>query len=44
MTPPTSDAYYNSSLNEIVFPAGILQSPGFRLDAVDAINYGSIAS
>ncbi len=42
MTPPTSDAYYNSSLNEIVFPAGILQAPGFRLDAVDAINYGGI--
>jgi putative endopeptidase len=42
MTPPTSDAYYSSSLNEIVFPAGILQPPAFRLDAVDAINYGAI--
>ena len=42
MTPPTSDAYYNPSLNEIVFPAGILQPPAFRLDAVDAINYGAI--
>ncbi len=42
MTPPTSNAYYNPSLNEIVFPAGILQPPIFRVDAVDAINYGSI--
>ncbi len=42
MTPSTSDAYYNPSLNEIVFPAGILQPPAFRLEAVDAINYGAI--
>jgi len=42
MTPPTSDAYYNPLLNEIVFPAGILQPPGFYLDAVDAVNYGAI--
>lgn len=42
MTPPTSDAYYNPLLNEIVFPAGILQSPAFSLDAVDAVNYGAI--
>ncbi|MEO8549643.1 MAG: M13 family metallopeptidase [Kofleriaceae bacterium] len=42
MTPSTSDAYYNPSLNEIVFPAGILQPPAFRMDAVDAINYGAI--
>jgi putative endopeptidase len=42
MTPPTSNAYYNSSLNEIVFPAGILQPPAFALDAVDAVNYGAI--
>jgi endothelin-converting enzyme/putative endopeptidase len=42
LTPPTSDAYYNPSLNEIVFPAGILQPPAFALDAVDAINYGAI--
>jgi endothelin-converting enzyme/putative endopeptidase len=42
LTPPTSDAYYNSSLNEIVFPAGILQPPAFSLDAVDAVNYGAI--
>jgi endothelin-converting enzyme/putative endopeptidase len=42
MTPPTSNAYYNPSLNEIVFPAGILQPPAFRLDATDAVNYGAI--
>jgi len=42
MTPPTSNAYYNPSLNEIVFPAGILQPPGFNMDATDAVNYGSI--
>ena len=42
MTPPTSDAYYNPLLNEIVFPAGILQPPAFYLDAIDAVNYGAI--
>jgi putative endopeptidase len=42
MTPPTSDAYYNALLNEIVFPAGILQPPAFNMDAVDAVNYGAI--
>jgi endothelin-converting enzyme/putative endopeptidase len=42
MTPPTSNAYYNPLLNEIVFPAGILQPPAFSLDKVDAINYGAI--
>jgi putative endopeptidase len=42
MTPPTSNAYYNPSLNEIVFPAGILQPPAFDLAAVDAVNYGAI--
>src|SRR6185436_13257506 len=42
MTPPTSDAYYNPLLNEIVFPAGILQPPAFSVDAVDAVNYGAI--
>jgi putative endopeptidase len=42
LTPPTSDAYYNPSLNEIVFPAGILQPPAFAVDAVDAVNYGAI--
>ena len=42
MTPPTSNAYYNPLLNEIVFPAGILQPPGFDPEAVDAVNYGGI--
>jgi endothelin-converting enzyme/putative endopeptidase len=42
MTPPTSDAYYNPLLNEIVFPAGILQPPAFDVRAVDAVNYGAI--
>jgi endothelin-converting enzyme/putative endopeptidase len=42
MTPPTSDAYYNAQLNEIVFPAGILQPPAFDINAVDAVNYGAI--
>jgi putative endopeptidase len=41
-TPPTSDAYYNPLLNEIVFPAGILQPPAFDAKAVDAVNYGGI--
>jgi putative endopeptidase len=42
MTPPTSDAYYNPLLNEIVFPAGILQPPAFDMNATDAVNYGAI--
>jgi endothelin-converting enzyme/putative endopeptidase len=42
MTPPTSNAYYSALLNEIVFPAGILQPPAFRMEAVDAVNYGAI--
>jgi endothelin-converting enzyme/putative endopeptidase len=42
MTPPTSDAYYNPLLNEIVFPAGILQPPAFDVHAADAVNYGAI--
>jgi putative endopeptidase len=42
MTPPTSNAYYSPLLNEIVFPAGILQPPAFSMDAVDAVNYGAI--
>ena len=42
MTPPTVNAYYNASQNEIVFPAGILQPPFFNPEADDAINYGSI--
>jgi putative endopeptidase len=41
-TPPTVTAYNNPPLNEIVFPAGILQSPYFDLHADDALNYGGI--
>jgi putative endopeptidase len=42
MTPPTVNAYYNPSFNEIVFPAGVLQPPFFDLKADDAVNYGGI--
>jgi putative endopeptidase len=42
MTPPTVNAYYNASQNEIVFPAGILQPPFFDAKADDAVNYGGI--
>ena len=42
MSPPTVNAYYNPSVNEIVFPAGILQFPFFDPNADDAINYGGI--
>jgi putative endopeptidase len=41
MTAPTVNAYYNPSVNEIVFPAGILQPPAFNPAADDAFNYGS---
>ena len=44
MTPPTVNAYYNASMNEIVFPAGILQSPFFSEHADDAFNYGGIGA
>jgi putative endopeptidase len=44
MTPPTVNAYYNPSLNEIVFPAGILQPPFFDPTADDAVNYGAIGA
>jgi putative endopeptidase len=44
MTPPTVNAYYSATMNEIVFPAGILQFPFFSADADDAINYGGIAA
>ncbi|PYJ23207.1 MAG: hypothetical protein DME92_01570, partial [Verrucomicrobia bacterium] len=44
MTPPTVNAYYNSNMNEIVFPAGILQPPFFYPDADDAVNYGAIGA
>ncbi len=42
MTPPTVNAYYNPSLNEIVFPAGILQPPFFDKNMDDAVNFGGI--
>ena len=44
MPPMMVDAYYNASLNEIVFPAGILQAPFFDAAADDAVNYGSIGA
>jgi len=42
MTPQTINAYYNPEMNEIVFPAAILQAPFFNADADDAVNYGAI--
>jgi putative endopeptidase len=44
MTPQTVNAYYNPPLNEIVFPAAILQPPFFDLEADEAVNYGSIGA
>ena len=44
MTPPTVNAYYSATMNEIVFPAGILQFPFFAPDADDAVNYGGIGA
>jgi len=44
MTPPTVNAYYNQTFNEIVFPAGILQFPFFDAKADDAVNYGGIGA
>jgi putative endopeptidase len=44
MTPPTINAYYEPSLNEIVFPAAILQAPFFDPNADDAVNYGGIGA
>ena len=44
MAPQMLDAYYNSELNEIVFPAAILQPPFFDPDADDAVNYGGIGA
>src|SRR5262249_49650283 len=44
MTPPTVNAYYNPKMNEIVFPAGILQPPFFFANADDAVNYGGIGA
>jgi putative endopeptidase len=42
MTPQTINAYYSPNMNEIVFPAAILQPPFFFMDADDAVNYGAI--
>jgi putative endopeptidase len=44
MTPPTVNAYNNSSMNEIVFPAGILQPPFYDPKADDAVNYGGMGA
>ncbi|MDH4066079.1 MAG: M13 family metallopeptidase [Acidobacteriota bacterium] len=44
MTPQTVNAYYNSTNNEIVFPAAILQPPFFNVEADDAVNYGGIGA
>jgi putative endopeptidase len=44
MTPPTVNASYNSSLNDITFPAGILQPPFYDPNVDDAINYGGIGA
>src|SRR6202030_2360522 len=42
MTPPTVNAYYNPQMNDINFPAGILQSPFYNPNATDAENHGHI--
>lgn len=44
MTPQTVNAYYHPTLNEIVFPAAILQPPFFDVEADDAVNYGAIGA
>jgi putative endopeptidase len=44
MTPPTVNAYYNPLMNEIVFPAGILQPPFYDPNADDAVNYGAMGA
>jgi putative endopeptidase len=44
MTPPTVNAYNSSSMNEIVFPAGILQPPFYDPKADDAVNYGGMGA
>lgn len=44
MSPPTVNAYYNPSWNEIVFPAGILLPPFFDANADDAVNYGAMGA
>jgi putative endopeptidase len=44
MTPPTVNAYYSPTMNEIVFPAGILQPPFYDPSADDAVNYGGMGA
>ncbi|MDO9521116.1 MAG: M13 family metallopeptidase [Pseudohongiella sp.] len=44
MTPQTVNAYYSPTMNEIVFPAAILQPPFFNVNADDAVNYGAIGA
>ena len=44
MTPQTVNAYFNPSLNEIVFPAAILQPPFFDATADDAVKFGSLGA
>jgi putative endopeptidase len=44
MTPQTVNAYYSATMNEIVFPAAILQPPFFNVEADDAVNYGGIGA
>jgi len=44
MTPHTVNAYYNPPMNEVVFPAAILQPPFFNMAADDAVNYGAIGA
>lgn len=44
MSPPTVNAYYSPTQNEIAFPAGILQPPMFDMEADDAANYGGIGA
>jgi len=44
MTPQTVNAYYSATMNEIVFPAAILQPPFFNVQADDAVNYGAIGA
>ncbi len=44
MSPPTINAYYNPSMNEIVFPAGIMQYPFFDINQDDALNYAAMGA
>ncbi len=44
MSPPTINAYYNPVMNEIVFPAGIMQAPFFDINQDDALNYGAMGA